>query len=52
MNEDTPLESEERALKLAKLRAALEEGEASGPATPFDFEAFLAKKLGRERPCT
>jgi Arc/MetJ-type ribon-helix-helix transcriptional regulator len=30
---------------LAKLRSALEEGEASGPPTPFDFDAFIARKL-------
>ena len=35
---------EEREVKLAALRAALAEGEASGPSTPFDFEAFIAKK--------
>jgi antitoxin ParD1/3/4 len=29
---------------LAALRSALVEGEASGPATPFDFEAFIASK--------
>ena len=26
------------------MRAALIEGEESGPSTPFDFEAFLARK--------
>jgi antitoxin ParD1/3/4 len=30
--------------KLAALRAALIDGEQSGPAEPFDFEAFLLKK--------
>lgn len=35
---------EERETKLAALRAALIEGEQSGPATPFDFEAFIARK--------
>lgn len=29
---------------LAALRAALVEGEESGPSTPFDFEAFIARK--------
>ena len=35
---------EEREIELAALRAALIEGEASGPSTPFDVEAFLADK--------
>jgi antitoxin ParD1/3/4 len=35
---------EEQETKLAALRAALAEGEASGPSTPFDFEAFIARK--------
>jgi len=35
---------EEREAKLAALRAALIEGEESGPSTPFDFEAFIALK--------
>jgi antitoxin ParD1/3/4 len=34
--------------RLAELRAALQEGEESGPAEPFDFEAFLREK--REGP--
>jgi len=38
---------EERETKLAALRAALIEGEQSGPATPFDFEAFIARKRRR-----
>jgi antitoxin ParD1/3/4 len=38
---------EEREAKLAALRAALEEGEASGPSTPFDFEAFVAGRRGK-----
>jgi hypothetical protein len=29
---------------LAMLRAALIEGEQGGPSTPFDFEAFIARK--------
>ncbi len=37
---------EEQETKLAALRAALEEGELSGPSTPFDFEAFIAHKRG------
>lgn len=36
------LEAEEA--KLAALRAALIEGEQSGPSQPFDFDAFLARK--------
>jgi antitoxin ParD1/3/4 len=35
---------EERETKMAALRAALIEGEESGPSTPFDFEAFIARK--------
>jgi antitoxin ParD1/3/4 len=34
--------------RLAELRAALQDGEESGPAEAFDFEAFLREK--RERP--
>jgi len=39
------------AAKLAALRAALIEGEESGPSTPFDFEAFIARKRN-EKPTT
>jgi antitoxin ParD1/3/4 len=35
---------EEREAKLDLLRAALVEGEQSGPAAPFDFEAFIDRK--------
>jgi antitoxin ParD1/3/4 len=35
---------EEHEARLAALRAALAEGEASGPAVDFDFDAFLARK--------
>ncbi|QQS12643.1 MAG: type II toxin-antitoxin system ParD family antitoxin [Rhodospirillales bacterium] len=35
---------EEREAGLEALRAALVEGEASGPAKPFDFDAFIAAK--------
>jgi antitoxin ParD1/3/4 len=35
---------EEREAKLAALRAALAEGEASGPPVELDFEAFLADR--------
>lgn len=37
---------EEQETKLAALRAALDEGEASGAAEPFDAEAFLARERG------
>ena len=30
--------------ELAALRAALIEGEDSGPSTPFDFDEFIARK--------
>jgi len=39
---------EEQETKLAALRAALIEGETSGQSTPFDFEAFIARKRGDE----
>ncbi|MDR3567320.1 MAG: type II toxin-antitoxin system ParD family antitoxin [Syntrophobacteraceae bacterium] len=35
---------EEQEAHLAALRASLDEGEQSGPSTPFDFEAFIAQK--------
>ncbi len=35
---------EEHEIKLEALRAALIEGEQSGPSTPFDFDAFLVGK--------
>ena len=35
---------EDQEAQLAALRAALVEGEASGPSTPFDFDAFVASK--------
>jgi antitoxin ParD1/3/4 len=35
---------EEQEAKLVALRSALVEGEASGPSTPFDFEAFIVRK--------
>ena len=34
---------EEREVKLEALRAALIEGEQSGPAEPFDIDDFLAE---------
>ena len=35
---------EEREANLAALRAALIEGEQSGPSAEFDVEAFIARK--------
>ncbi|WP_337186016.1 type II toxin-antitoxin system ParD family antitoxin [Phenylobacterium sp.] len=35
---------EEREAQLANLRAALIEGEASGPSQPFDFDAVIAER--------
>jgi antitoxin ParD1/3/4 len=37
---------EEQEAKLTPLRAAPIEGEHSGSAAPFDFEAFIAPKRG------
>lgn len=39
---------EEREARLTALRAALIEGEESGPATPFDFEKFIARKRSKK----
>ena len=41
---------EEQEAKLEALRAALIEGEQSGPCTPFDFEAFIARKRATRSP--
>lgn len=35
---------EDQETQLAALRSALVEGEASGEAEPFDFDAFVAAK--------
>jgi antitoxin ParD1/3/4 len=35
---------EEQEAKLSALRAALVEGENSGPSTAFDFDRFIARK--------
>ena len=43
---------EEREAKLDALRAALVEGEKSGPSTPFDFDAFIARKRTSQLPET
>lgn len=40
---------EEDEARLEALRAALIEGEESGPATPFDFEAFIARKTAERQ---
>ena len=39
---------EEQEAKLAVLRAALIEGERSGPSDAFDFDDFIAQKRGAE----
>lgn len=41
---------EDQESRLAALRSALEEGEASGPTTPFDIDAFLAEKRSPHTP--
>jgi len=41
---------EEQETRLAILRAALVEGENSGPSTPFDFDEFLERKRKRSVP--
>ena len=42
---------EEREAKLNALRAALIEGEESGPGEPFDFDAFISEmRRGRAPP--
>ena len=35
---------EEREARMAALRQALAEGEASGPPQPIDFDAFISSK--------
>lgn len=39
---------EQQQAQLERLRAAIIEGEESGPPQPFDFDAFIARKH-RER---
>jgi ApbE superfamily uncharacterized protein (UPF0280 family) len=50
MIEETPLRGTdlERSARMAALRAALDEGEASGPAQAFDFDEFLAAKRRKQ----
>jgi antitoxin ParD1/3/4 len=38
-----PKQLEEREVRVAALRAAMVEGEISGAAEPFDFDAFVAE---------
>ena len=40
---------EEREAGISALRASLIEGEQSGASTPFDFEAFVARKRKQKR---
>ncbi|MFO1465652.1 MAG: type II toxin-antitoxin system ParD family antitoxin [Steroidobacteraceae bacterium] len=40
---------EEREARIGALRAALIEGEKSGPSKPFDFDAFIARKRKHKR---
>ena len=42
----------EREAKLSALRAALVEGEDSGPSTAFDFDRFIARKRKAESSAT
>jgi antitoxin ParD1/3/4 len=41
---------EEQEARLSALRAALIDGENSGPATPFDFDAFIARRRAHDAP--
>ncbi len=40
---------EEREMKVEALRAALIEGEQSGPSTPFDFDEFIDRKRQKSK---
>jgi antitoxin ParD1/3/4 len=40
---------EENEARLLALRAALIDGEESGPSKPFDFDAFIARKRAPSR---
>jgi len=42
---------EEQEVRLAALRTALIEGETSGQSTPFDFDAFIARKREWRNSC-
>jgi antitoxin ParD1/3/4 len=37
--------AEERDVRIEALRAAIRQGEESGPAMPFDFDQFLAEQF-------
>ena len=41
---------EDRETQLRALREALDAGERSGASTPFDFDAFLARKQAEALP--
>ncbi len=43
---------EDREAQLSALRAALVEGETGGASTPFDFDAFVARKRNVSRAAT
>jgi antitoxin ParD1/3/4 len=40
---------EEREMKIEALRAAIIEGEQSGPSKPFDLEEFISRKRRKKR---
>jgi antitoxin ParD1/3/4 len=40
---------EEREMKIKALRAAIIEGERSGPSKPFDLEEFISKRRKKKR---
>lgn len=43
---------QERSSEVDSIRAALIEGENSGPPQPFDFEAFNARKASEHKRAT
>ena len=43
---DAMRRAEIRDLKIAHLRELIREGEESGPAEPFDWDEFMARKFG------
>ena len=49
MREGLPL-LEEHELQVTRLRESLEEGKASGPAEPFDFDAFSRPSAPAREP--
>ncbi|WP_083542045.1 type II toxin-antitoxin system ParD family antitoxin [Kribbia dieselivorans] len=50
MAESTSIHPDTPETPMATLRAALSEGEISGPAEPFDFDAFIASKRSSGKP--